>query len=111
MHAIAEKLKQRFQDRLAGEMEHAYNEGLDADVYWKPLTGRQMKQIVKAEEKSKVEMVCTHVKLRALDEKGEPIFKDIPIVGLMNDFDFEDLAEIYLAMTGVEHTVDELEKN
>lgn len=112
MSEISEFLKQRFQDRINGELESYSPESWGGKkIYWKPLTGRQQKAIQAMAEKSTAEGICMHVKTRAIDENGEQIFKE-PIVGMMNDFDFEkDISPIFFAMTGVELTADEIAGN
>ncbi|MDJ0806450.1 MAG: hypothetical protein QNJ78_06405 [Gammaproteobacteria bacterium] len=111
MPEIAELLKQRFQDRLAGEMESVYLEEIEQHVYWKPLTGAQQKIIQKAGKNSEVSGVCQHVKTRALDKDGKPIFQDIALVGMENDFDYDVISKIFLAMNGLSSTVEDIEKN
>ena len=111
MSDIAELLKQKFQDRLTGEMESTLVDEINQRIYWKPLTGRQQKIIQKAAEKSTAEGICMHVKTRALDQNGEAIFKDVALAGLMNDFDFSVISGIFFAMTGTDLSVDDIEKN
>jgi len=108
---IAETLRKRYQDRLTGEMESAPITTLDdTRVYWRPLTGSQQKQIQKFAEKSTAEGICMHVKTRALDEKGNPIFKD-GVPSLMNDYEFETISSIFFAMTGTDISTDDIVKN
>jgi hypothetical protein len=112
MSEIAELLKTKYQDRLNGELEsYAIDELNGLKIYWKPLTGRQQKVIQKAAVNSTAEGICMHVKSRALDEKKELIFKDIALIGLMNDYEFNDITKIFFAMTGSDFSVDDIEKN
>lgn len=112
MSDIAEKLKQKYQERLAGEAESAEIDALDGErIYWRPMTGKQQKQIQSYADKSVAEGICMHVKTRALDKDGKPIFKDIAVVGLMNDFEFKTISDIFFAMTGADIPTDEIEKN
>lgn len=112
MSEISDILKSQYQDRLAGELESCTIEELNGKkIYWKPLTGRQQKLIQKSAEKSMAEGICMHVKTRALDDSGQHIFKDIALIGLMNDFDFQVISRIFFSMTGTEFDVDEIEKN
>jgi len=112
MSEISDLLKDTYQERLNGELESCTIEELPGKkIYWKPLTGSQQKKIQKMAEKSTAEGICMHVKARAIDENGEYIFKDIALVGLMNDFDFEVISKIFFAMTGVDISTDEIEKN
>lgn len=111
MSEIAELLKQKYQDRLAGEMESYKVPEINQMIYWRPLTGKQQKLIQRAAEKSTAEGICMHVKTRALDKDGSPVFKDIALIGLMNDFDFQVISDIFFAMTGGELTAEDIEKN
>lgn len=112
MSDIAEQLRQKFQDRLAGEPESIEVPELDGQrIYWKPITGKQQKQIQAFAEKSTAEGICMHVKTRALDEKGERIFKDVAMAGMMADFDFQVLARIFFAMTGTDLSEEDIGKN
>ena len=111
MSDIAELLKEKFQERLHGEMDSCMVDEIGQRVYWKPLTGRQQKVIQKAAEKSTAEGICMHVKTRALDKEGNLIFNDVALVGLMNDFDFTVISEIFFAMTGTDISVEDIEKN
>ena len=112
MNPIAEKLKQRYETRLSGDLESCTVKALDGDkIYWKPLTGNQQKRIQAFAEKSVAEGICMHVKTRALDEKGEAVFKDLPVTSLMNDFEFQDIAAIFGEMTGMDLSTDDIEGN
>lgn len=111
--SIADKLRQKFQDRLTGEMESYQPDWLDGEtIYWKPLTGAQQKAIQKAGEDSVVQGICMHIKTRALDDQGNLIFGDTALIGLMNDFDFQrHIIPIFNAMTDGDLGHDEIEKN
>ena len=111
MSEIADLLKQKYQERLSGELESCMVDDIGQRVYWKPLTGRQQKIIQKAASNSTAEGICMHVKTRALDQNGEPVFKDVALAGLMNDFDFTVLSEIFFAMTGADISPEDIEKN
>ena len=110
MSEISDRLKQQFEGRLSGELASSTIEGI-GKVCWKPLTGREQKLIQKFAEKSTAEGICMHVKSRALDESGEHIFKDIAIIGLMNDFDFEMISKIFFEITGADLSAEDIEKN
>jgi hypothetical protein len=112
MNPIAEKLKKGYEARLAGELESCTVKSLGDDrIYWRPLTGMQQKKIQVFAEKSVAEGICMHVKTRALDKNGEAIFKDFPVTSLMNDFEFQTIADIFSEMTGLDLTTDEIEGN
>ena len=112
MSEISDLLKSQYAERLSGDLDSCTIDELNGKrIYWKPLTGRQQKVIQKSAEKSTAEGICMHVKTRALDENQEPVFKDIALVGMMNDFDFEVISKIFFAMTGVDISVDDIEKN
>ena len=112
MNPIAEKLKRRYEDRLAGEQESSTIKALgDLRIFWRPLTGAQQKKIQTFAEKSVAEGICMHVKTRALDDKGEHVFKDFPVTSLMNDFEFQDIADIFGEMTGMDLSTDDIEGN
>ncbi len=110
MSEISDKLKSQYEERLTGVLASANIEGV-GKVCWKPLTGRQQKTIQKFAEKSTAEGICMHVKMRALDESGEAIFKDVAVIGLMNDFNFEDISKIFFEITGTELSPEDIEKN
>lgn len=112
MSAISDKLKAKFQDRLNGELESFSLPEFDGlKIYWKPLTGSQQKVIQKFAEKSTSEGICMHVKTRSMDEKGELVFKDDALVGMMNDYEFEMITKIFFAMTNSDSTSEDIEKN
>lgn len=112
MSEIEERLRAKYQQCLAGEMESAVIKELDGDrIYWQPMTGKQQKKIQEFAEKSTAEGICMHVKTRALDKNGDPIFKGIAIAGLMNDYKFSALTEIFTAMTGAQLTSEDIEGN
>jgi len=112
MNPLAEQLKARFESRLAGELESCAVKSLDgALIYWKPLTGSQQKRIQLFAEKSVAEGICMHVKTRALDDKGELVFKDFPVTSLMNDFAFTDITAIFGEMTGMDLSTDDIAEN
>lgn len=106
---LAEKLKSKYQEKLAGELESFVYEG--ETIYWKPLTGIQQKQIQSYADKSISEGICGHVKVRALDSKGEHIFKDVTVLSMLHDYELQPFVEIFNAMSGAELTTDDIEKN
>ena len=111
---FATLLRDKFRAQLAGEMDcytHKINDA-SINIYWRPLTGVQAESIQKAAEQSVAKGMCKHVKERALNAEGQPIFKNHGLTSMMNDFDFEnDIAPIYMAMTSADFSVDDLEKN
>lgn len=114
MSKISDMMKERYQNRISGALESCSHEieGETVKIYWKPLTGMQNKTIQQAGKKSVSEGMCQHVKIRALDKDGELIFKDIALIGMMHDFDFEkDISTLFFKMTGVEFDIDDIEKN
>lgn len=111
MNPIAEALKQNYEKRLSGDLESCNVPAIGKRIYWRPLTGKQQKIIQKWAEKSVAEGICMHVKTRALDEQGEAVFKDLGVVALMNDFEFESLAMIFGEMTGMDLSTDDIEGN
>lgn len=110
MSEISDKLKSQYSDRLSGELMSCEVAGV-GEICWKPLTGAQQKVIQKFAEKSTAEGICMHVKTRALDKSGEPIFRDIAVIGLMNDFDFEVISKIFFEITGSDLSHEDIEKN
>ena len=113
MGKIADRLRESYKKRVTGQMESGEFEidGEKFTIYWKPLTGRQQKAITAAGEKSIAEGILMHIKIRALDENGQKEFKDVPLVGMMNDFDFDELSKIFNAMTGIDFTLEDIEGN
>lgn len=108
---LASKLRSQFESRLQGDLESAPFKDLDGErFYWKPMTGAQQKRIQQFAEKSTAEGICMHVKTRALDKNGEPIFANISVTQMMNDFDFQTISDMFFAMTGTEITGEMLEK-
>ena len=110
MSKISDELKSQYADRLSGVLASADVSGV-GKIYWKPLTGSQQKAIQKYAEKSTAEGICMHVKMRAVNKEGEPIFGDIGVIGLMNDFDFEVISKIFFEITGTDFTPEDIEKN
>lgn len=113
MGKLADKLKEQYKNRVTGGMEFADFE-IDSEkmrVYWKPLTGRQQKAINMAAEKSITEGILMHIKIRALDAAGEREFKDVSLLSMMNDFDFDELSKVYIKMTGIQFTMEDIGKN
>lgn len=97
--------RQHLADQLAGRMSHCIvSEWLDPDtgqpveVYWRPLTGAQQKQIDAAG--SQVDRIALTVKLRALNAAGRPIFADTPLASLVHDYDFDVIRAIAYLITG-----------
>jgi hypothetical protein len=112
MDDISEGLKELFESRISGELEWCTVPEMEGKkIYWKPLTGAQQKTIQVWGEKSNPEGVCMHVKLRALNENREQIFKDDAIIAMMTKMDFRIISKIYFAMQGINIPVDEIEKN
>lgn len=111
MSDISDKLKQRYDEKLNGKKQSAIVKGV-GKFYWNPLTGQTQKSIQAMSEKSTAEGICMHVKMRALDEKGELIFKDNSVLDLMTNFDFkDDIAPIFFAITNLDLSIEEIEKN
>ena len=110
MSEISDKLKQQYQDDVAGKGESAEVEGIGR-VFWKPLNGQTQKTIQAMAEKSTAEGMCMHVKLRAIDDKGALIFKDNTVLDMMTDMDFEVISNVFFAITALDLSMDELEKN
>lgn len=114
MSEISDLLKQQFRESAEGDSEIWDSGQIDElpglKFYWKPLTGHQQKSIQKFAEKSPADGIVAHVKSRALNEKGELIFKDEAQIGLMNDYDFAVLSKIFFVMTGIDIDLEEEEK-
>lgn len=97
---------------LRGKMYHCVvSEWLDdggepVKIYWRALTGTQQKYIDSFTDT--VSRTCAVVKMRALDENGARVFKDIPIESLVNDYDYTVIRAIaYLMATQTEADIDE----
>ena len=93
---------------LSGEMpsvpvnEWLGDDGEPVEIFYKPLTGVEQKQIQEMANKSEVEGVCMGVKVRALNADGSKVFGDVPIVSMLHDFGYSVLLKIFLLMeTGV----------
>ncbi len=87
------------------------DDGKPAKVCWRPMNGHQQRAIQKQAEKSTAEGICMHIKLRAHDKHGDAIFKGTGLSEMMHTIDIEILHRIFFAMTGVEVSSEELEKN
>jgi len=104
MAAIAEIGRRHLSDALSGKMgccdvsEWLDENGLPVKVYWRPLTGKQQRQIDEAG--TEVGRVCLSVKLRALDAAGEAIFADTALAGMMQDYDYDVLRAIAYIIAG-----------
>ena len=110
MSDISEKLKQQYQDDLSGKKQSATVEGV-GKIFWDPLTGEKQKSIQAMAEKSTAEGICMHVKVRAMDKEGKLIFKDNSILDMMTSYDFEVINKIFLAISGLDLSMEEIAKN
>ena len=110
MSDISDKLKQRYDEKLNGTKQSASVKDV-GKIYWNPLTGQTQKTIQTMAEKSTAEGICMHVKTRALDDKGQLIFKDNSVLDMMNNYDFEIISNIFFAITKLDMSVEEIEKN
>lgn len=110
MSEISEKLKQKYQDDLSGPKQSKVVKGV-GKIFWNPLIGETQKSIQAMAEKSTAEGICMHVKLRAMDKKGQLIFKDNSVLDLMNSYDFEVISKIFFAITKLDLSMEETEKN
>ncbi len=110
MSEISDNLKQKYNDKLNGTKQSAKVEGV-GKVYWNPLTGQTQKTIQAMAEKSTAEGICMHVKMRAVDDKGALIFKDNSVLDMMTGFDFEVISKIFFAITSLDLSMDDIEKN
>ena len=115
MNWIRELLKQQYREAAEGTIDDwdsgEINELGGLKFYWKPLTGHQQKGIQQMAEKSPADGIVAHVKARAMNDKGELIFKEDAHAALMRDFDFTVLSKIFFKMTGIDIDMEEEEKN
>jgi hypothetical protein len=109
---LEEQLRQDMVERIKGEMESKEIPGLfgGVTIYWKPMRGTEQKSIQALAEISTADGICAHVKMRARDKDGNLIFKDVAQVGMMDDYDFEQIFEIFSAITGSDLTAEEVKK-
>lgn len=104
MADIAEIGRRHLADALAGNLHHCTvtewldDDGKPVEVYWRPLTGKQQQQIDAARDE--VSRVCMSVKVRALDAAGAPVFADVPLVSLVNDYDYSVMRAIAYIIAG-----------
>ena len=107
---LADRMRERFRARVSGEMEHADVEigGDKVRIYFKPLTGAQQRTINKNAQKSIIEGILSHVSMRALDAEGNRIFAGVGMPSLLNDFDYDELSKIYVAMTGINFDMEDI---
>lgn len=113
MSEISELLKQKYSDDISGDLPSAKIAALDGKLfYWKPLTGHTQKIIQSFAEKSTAEGICMHVKSRALDSDGKPIFdKETTVVDMMNNYDFEMISAMFFSITNLDLSMEDIEKN
>ena len=116
MTDIATIGRQHLADQLSGVMHHCdVSEWTDANgqpvrVYWKPLTGVQQREIDKAS--GEVNKTCMAVKVRALDEKAKPIFADVGLEGMANDYDYSVIRALaFLIMSDIGQDPDDLQED
>ncbi len=115
---IAEIGRNHLRDALTGEMSSiVVHEWLDnkkpVEIFYRPITGIQQKQIEAMSANSQAEGVCMSVKVRALDKDGRLIFGNTPIESMTHDYNYTVLLKIFLCMSGgapVEAERGELEK-
>lgn len=111
MSEISERLKQKYDDKLSGKKKGKTIKGV-GKIFWNPLTGEMQERIQAMAEKSTAKGMCMHVKIRAMDAKGDLIFKDNSVLDMMTGFDFEvDIAPIFFAITSLDLSMEEIEKN
>ena len=110
MSDISEKLKQQYNEKLNGTKQSKTVKGV-GKIYWNPMIGQTQKTISAMHDKSTVEGFCMHVKLMAMDKKGELIFKDNSVLDMMESFDFDVIYKIYAAITSRDLSMEDIEKN
>lgn len=104
MTDIADIGRRHLADALTGKMyqctvsEWLDENGVPVELYWKPLTGKQQREIDQAQ--GEVNRVCMLVKLRALDADGKQVFKDVSLSGLANDYDYDVIRTIAYIIAG-----------
>lgn len=92
-------------DQLSGQMHHCIvsewkdpDTGQPVEIYWRPLTGAEQKQIDAGA--SQVERIVLTVKVRARDATGRLLFADTPLASLIHDYDFDVIRAIAYLITG-----------
>jgi hypothetical protein len=95
--------RNHLRDALTGKMESCeVSEWKDADgqpvkLYWRPLTGAQQKAI--QAQPTEVEQIAETLRQRALDADGTPAFRGVPLVSIINDYDFDVIRTVVFLIT------------
>jgi len=105
MMNIADIGRKHLADQLTGAMHHlTVSEWIDPEtgqpieLYWKPLTGVEQRQIDACS--NQVDRIAMTVKVRARDASGRLVFADTGLTSLVNDFDFDVLRAIAYIISG-----------
>lgn len=108
MTDIADIGRRHLADALSGRMREGIvsewigDDGEPVKIYWRPVTGRQQREIDRAG--SEVDRICATVKHRALDASGQPIFADTSLTSLANDYDYDTIrAMAYMIVADLGH--------
>ena len=112
MSEMSDLLKQQYQDNLSGDKPSCTIAELGKKkIFWNPLTGSTQKLIQEMATKSTAEGICMHVKLRAIDDKGQLIFKENSVLDMMTNYNFETISKIFFHITKLDISDEDLEKN
>ena len=116
--SIVDRIESDFRNKLAGELssidvpEWGEN-GTPLKIYWKPLLNfkSQGKIYALINEGKTSEAVCQTLITRALDEDGNPMFKQHEMEKLLRFSDPNVISRIVTAMAPEEEDVDGIKKN
>lgn len=103
MTDIATIGRRHLADALTGKLKSVSveawkdDDGNPIEIYWKPLTGAEEKQIQSPD--TMPERQAMVVKVRARDSSGRLIFKKTSLASLMHDYDFNVIRGISFIIT------------
>lgn len=102
-----------FKDKLAGGLEWVEVPEWNTKIWFRPsATLKETEAIVKLHQSGQVmEALATVLIMRALDEEGKPLFKQVDKFELMNSVDPEVVIRIASHIMNQEPSVDDISKN
>lgn len=115
MSEIIDRAKSHFMEKLSSGVQSINVPEWSVKIYWKPMSNKQKKLIFKNIDRATmgaaVDMDINTLIVRALNEKMEPLFKDVDRTELMMSVDPAVISRISDAMHKSDTTVEEAEKN
>ena len=79
--------------------------------YCRPLNGNEIKLISKQIDKEKSDVNYLTLKIRALDQDGNQIFRDVTIFDMRNSINPVKVADVIIKMNELDGTDEDIKKN